>query len=93
MTKRGCLNKATCPGYLDECSLEFPIEVRGGLQSGDKIFVCNVCMRVFFVTQRPLCDVCGMTLFNSAHFYYKEQIIADREKLWPKHKFRSKAKS
>lgn len=88
MAKRRCLNEGSCPGDLDECSLQFPVEVRGGLEPGDKIFVCNVCMKVFFITKSPLCGVCGKKQKNPDHISKNAQISVDREQEWPKHKFR-----
>lgn len=92
MAKRICLNEGSCPGYLNECNLQFPIEVRGGLEPGDKIFVCNVCMKVFFVNKRLRCSVCGMAFHNPIHFHEDVQIFADSELLWPKHRFRAEIK-
>lgn len=93
MAKRNCINAGSCPGYLEECDLQFPIEVRGGLEPGDKIFVCNVCMKVLFVSKKPRCSVCSMPLMNkAAHFQDGKQIFADGERIWPKHKFRPQDK-
>ena len=88
MAKHRCLNEGSCSGNLDECNLRFLIEVRGGLEPGDKIFVCDTCMKVFFINKRPRCSVCSMPLSNPTHFYKGEQLFVDSEKFWPKHKFR-----
>lgn len=87
MIKRSCFDES-CNGRLDECKLQFPVEVRGGSEPGDKILVCDECLKVFFVTKSPLCGVCGKKQNNHDHVSDGDPISIDKEENWPKHKFR-----